>query len=648
VQQTKTLEQARAALDHHDWQAAFEALVSLDEADGLSGSDLARLGEAAWWSAHPDESLDAFERACTAYIGEDDPNGAALMALRLALEHADRLEPALASGWTQRAARLLEGQPESVASGYLEIMRVRQSFEGGSIDDVIEHATMAYEVGARFGERDLQALGLTIQGAALVTAAEIDRGLALMDEGTLAATGGELTPFVAGNVYCLMIGICRSVADYRRAGEWTEAVSRWCDREAITGFPGICRVQRAEILRLRGALAEAEVEARKAVIELTAFGRLPQAGAGAYEVGEVRLRLGDLDGATEAFEQAHGLGHHAQPGLALALLARGEIRSAHASIASALDGIEDPLESAQLLPAKVEIALAASDLAEARAAADDLAAIATSYDTLVFRAKAAHAAGAVLAEEGDPSAGVRELRKAVRWWTEADAPYEAAQARRRLGRALRSAGDDATANLELKAARNTFEQLGAVLDRDQCDALIAAGVDTGGGRRVVRTFMFTDIVGSTDLINTIGDEAWGDVLRSHDETLRSAIASHSGEIVHTTGDGFFASFRDVAAAVDSAVAIQQRLADHRRRHGFAPDVRIGIHSAEATQTADDYAGLGVHEAARVGAIASGGEVLVTLSTLADVSLPFPAVNERGVELKGFGTPVRVVTIDWKA
>ena len=646
VQDTTILEQARGALDHHAWDAAFERFASLDEDQALSADDLVRFGEAAWWSAHPSESLDAFERASSAYLADGDHNGAALIAIRLALEHADRLEPALANGWTQRAARILEGRPESLASGYLELMRVRQSFETGDMDDVVRHATAAYDFGVRFGDRDLQALGLTIQGAVLVAGAELDRGLALMDEGALAATGGELTPFIAGNVYCLMIGVCRSVADYRRAGEWTEAVSRWCDREAITGFPGVCRVQRAEIMRLRGALAEAEVEARKAVIELTAFGRLPQAGAGAYEVGEVRLRLGDLDGAADAFEEAHRLGHGAQPGLALVQLARREIRPARAAIASALDGLEDPLERAQLLPARVEIALAASDLEDARAAADDLAEIAGSYRTPVLQAKAAQALGSVLVEEGDPSAGVRELRSAVRLWTEADAPFEAAQARCALGRAFRATGDDATAGLELKAARNIFEQLGAVLERDRCDALIAAGDDTGGTRRVVRTFMFTDIVGSTDLIHTIGDAAWEDVLRWHDETLRTSIASHRGEVVHTTGDGFFASFRDVDSAVACAVAIQQRLTEHRRRHGFAPPVRIGVHTAEATMTADDYAGLGVHEAARVGAIAEGGEVLTTVATASEASAPLATSNERTVELKGFAQPVQVVTIDW--
>jgi class 3 adenylate cyclase len=160
--------------------------------------------------------------------------------------------------------------------------------------------------------------------------------------------------------------------------------------------------------------------------------------------------------------------------------------------------------------------------------------------------------------------------------------------------------------------------------------------------------MFTDIVGSTNLVETIGDEAWEDVLHWHDETLRALIGSHRGEVVHTTGDGFFASFPDASAAASCAVAIQRRLAEHRRLHGFAPPVRIGLHVAEATVIADDYAGLGVHEAARVGALAQGGEILATAPTLEGEAIPFDVTDEREVSLKGLTQPVRVVAIDWRS
>jgi class 3 adenylate cyclase len=254
----------------------------------------------------------------------------------------------------------------------------------------------------------------------------------------------------------------------------------------------------------------------------------------------------------------------------------------------------------------------------------------------------------VLTLEEDPAAAIPELRRAIRHWTEADAPFETAQARRCLALAYRMAGEEAPATLELRTARTEFERLGARIELERCDALIRAGEEGRAGRRVTRTFLFTDIVGSTDLVRTMGDEAWEDVLRWHDETLRAQIASHRGEVVHTTGDGFFASFGEAVAAARCAAAIQQRLADHRRRHGFAPAVRIGLHSAEATAIADDYAGLGVHEAARVAAVAGGGEIVATVSTVEADGFPFPVADELEVELKGLAEPVRVVTVDWLA
>jgi class 3 adenylate cyclase len=644
---TMTLDEARQALEKHAWQEAYEALASIAARRELTGEDLERLGEAAWWSAHPAESIDAFERAYAAHVAEGNPRRAAYVALRLAIEHADRMESALWNGWLQRARRLLADQPECVEQGFLELALVRWSFERGALDEAMEHLTRLQEIGARFGNKDLIAFGLVLQGGSLVHGTQIERGFALIDEATLAAVGGELTPYAAGNIYCITLGFCRAVADYGRAAQWTDAVARWCEREAITGFPGICKVQRAEIMRLRGSFADAEDEARKAALELSAFGRLPQAGAASDEIGQVRLRLGDLDGAQDAFEQAHQLGHEPQPGLALLHLARGRIAAARASINTALADAQEPLWRTRLLPARVEVALAGHDVTDARAATDELHELAEAYDMPMLHAAAHQAQGTVLVYEEDPAGAIAELRKAVRLWTELDAPFEAAQARRCLAIACRSGGDEGSAEMELRAAKAAFDRLGARLESERCDELIRAGREGEAGRRVTRTFMFTDIVGSTDLVRTIGDDAWKDLLRWHDDTLRTLIGSHRGEVVHSTGDGFFASFGEAGAAVSCAVAVQRRLAEHRVHHGFAPQVRIGLHAAEATVIADDYAGLGVHEAARVGGAADGGEILVTTETLEGGTIPFPATDEREMALKGLAEPVRVVTIEWR-
>ena len=646
---TANLDRARKALGEHAWREAYESFSTLDADGRLRAEDLELLGEAAWWSAHPKESLDAFERAYTTYLSKGNARRAAFVAVRLANEYLERRDSALWNGWVRRAGRLLEDQPQGVEHGYLELELSRGVvlLGRGSLDESMERSRRALDIGTRFGDRDLQAFGLVLQGWGLVMKAQVEQGLSLADEAAVAAIAGELTPFAAGSVYCITIGVCRAVADYRRAGEWTEAATRWCERQSVTGFPGICRVHRAEIMRLRGALSDAESEARAGLEQLMAFAMQSSAGWGFNEIGEIRRRLGDLDAAEEAFDEAHRFGQEPQPGMALVYLARGRVDAARASIAAALADTEAPLWRVRLLPARAEIALAAHDVAEAREAADELQEIAATYDKPMLHAAADQALGAVLTYEEEAEASVTELRRAVRHWTEADAPFEEAQARRWLAVAHRLAGDEPSALLELRAAKATFERLGARLETERCDEMIRAGERSDAGRRVVRTFMFTDIVGSTDLIGTIGDEAWEDVVRWHDETMRALIGSHRGDLVHSTGDGFFATFGDPTAAISCAVAIQKRFAEHRRRHGFAPPVRIGLHSAEATRIADDYAGLGVHAAARVGALAEGGEIIATISTLPTDTNAIAVSNERDVSLKGIEQPLRVASIDWR-
>lgn len=162
--------------------------------------------------------------------------------------------------------------------------------------------------------------------------------------------------------------------------------------------------------------------------------------------------------------------------------------------------------------------------------------------------------------------------------------------------------------------------------------------------RVVKTFMFTDIVKSTNLVEALGDEAWGDLLRWHDQTLRSLFITHHGEEVVTTGDGFFIGFDSPEAALACAIAIQQTLAEHRKAHGFAPQVRIGVHASDATQVGRDFRGKGVHEAARIAALAEGGEIVASKLT---VSSNFAISEPRKVSLKGISEPMEVVSISWR-
>jgi class 3 adenylate cyclase len=165
----------------------------------------------------------------------------------------------------------------------------------------------------------------------------------------------------------------------------------------------------------------------------------------------------------------------------------------------------------------------------------------------------------------------------------------------------------------------------------------------GPARRVLKTFMFTDIVGSTNLVEALGDEAWETILRWHNTALREVFTAQGGEEISTTGDGFFVSFDSPDLAVAAAIAIERRLAEHRSTHGFAPQVRIGLHASDATQVGSDFHGKGVHEAARIAALGGSGEIVASVATVGEAHR---TSGLRSVTLKGLSEPIDVVTVDW--
>jgi class 3 adenylate cyclase len=407
-------------------------------------------------------------------------------------------------------------------------------------------------------------------------------------------------------------------------------------------------VHRAELLRVRGSWPKAEEEARLACKELPQFNLHPAMGPAFYEIGEVRRRMGDLAAAEEAYGRAHGFGRDPEPGLSLVRLAQGKLEAAAAGVRRALaDESKDTLSRVRPLAAQVEIALVAGDLETAAAAADDLESIVSDHTTLSLHAMAACVRGAVRLARGDAEGALPDLRRARQAWQEIEAPYEVAEVRVLLGKAFRAMGDDEAAMLELRAARTTFERLGAGPAAGSVGDLLGELAASGAApERVARAFMFTDIVKSTDLVGVIGDEAWEGLLAWHDQTLRSLFGSHGGEVAHHTGDGFFVAFDDGPSALRCAVAVQRALTEHRRAHGFALQVRIGIHAGEATRRGQDYSGGEVHKAARIAALAEGGEILASEETTA-ASDGLAVAERREVTLKGFAEPVRVASIEWR-
>jgi len=636
---------AREAVARHDWDLGYELFVEADASLELGPEDLEIMAEAAWWAMRPDAAIDVFERAYAGFVEAGEISRAAIVALTLSREYAAKLAGSVATGWFNRAKQQLESEPEGLAHGYLYARQSVRAMNAGELDEAVEVARRGAEIGERLGDRDVRAMGMMFAGMALVERGDVADGLAMIDEAALAAVSGELAPYVTGSVYCNMIGTCCELADYGRAGEWTEAAQR----RGVRTTPGDCRIHQAEVLVLRGEWTEAVEAARRGADELRAFNRLVHVGEGLYRIGEIHRLQGEVAAAQDFFRQAGELGRDPQPGFSLLLLQQERTDAAFASIERALDEETSRLSRARLLPSFVHIALRAGQLDAARAAGDEIGAIAGTYDAPALHAAAHVARGEVLLAADDPKGAARTLRRAVAHWQDVEAPYETARARALLARAIRDQGDDETAAMELRAARAAFEKLGAVPDRRAADDLLASPLTeaTRASERGIRTFLFTDIVKSTDLVAAIGDEAWVDLVRWHDQTLRSLFASHRGDEVDHAGDGFFVAFDDADAAMECAVAIQRTLAEHRRTSGFAPSVRIGVHATAATRLGRAFRGKGVHEAARIASLADGGEIVGSSATVAASGRSFPVSSAREVRLKGIADPVEIVTIDWR-
>ena len=637
-----SLEAGRDAARRLAWREAYELLRAADREGGLAAADLRVLADSAWWTGRLDEAIELRERAYAAFADAREPGPAAMLAVALAMDYGLRGALSVSSGWIARGERLLADEPESVEHGYLALVRGIHSIDLGEFDRARERFERARELAARFGDRSLETTALVFDGAIRVWAGDVGEGLAILDEATAAATSGELDPLATGIIYCVTIDSCQALGDCARAAEWTDAANRWCDRLDVSGFPGACRVHRAEILRLRGEWPKAEEQAVQACEELHDYNRGVTAH-GFYEIAEIRRRQGDFAAAEDAYRKADELGRDPQPGLALLRLAQGKMDAAASAIRRTLANDQlDPLSRSRRLPAQVEIALAAGEIQRAREAAAELEAIAEAYRvegrrTPAFEGAVQLAWGRIKLAENDWEGAVTALRGARETWNKVGAPYETAQARMLLGLAYRGEGDDDGASEELTVAKTTFERLGAVLDLQRASELL-------GESSTLRTFMFTDIVDSTKLVEVLGEEKWRKLLAWHDRTLRELIEDVGGEVIKQTGDGYFAAFHSPASALEAAVRIQRVLDQHEP---LAPDVRIGVHSGGAFHKGDDdYGGQGVHVAARIGALAQGGEILVSRGSLADGSR-FPLSTRRSEELKGLEGEVELVAVDWR-
>jgi DNA-binding CsgD family transcriptional regulator len=473
VDAERALEQGRGSSASGDWQDAFDALGRANRQQPLAPEDLELLARSAYMLGLDDEYRGALEQAYHAYRDSGDAFRAARCAWWIGHNLMFLGQSAPARGWFARGQRLLEREDrDSVERGYLLIPTLLQ--HSGKGDFVAAYATAAEieEIGERFGDEDLVAIALMEQGHALVRQGRTEEGLRLVDETMVAVTTGELSPVVAGIVYCNTIAFCRDVYELRRAREWTEALTRWCEQQPdMVAHKGLCLVHRAEIMTLGGAWQDALEEAGRVAKQFTQ-GVLNQRALGhaAYRQAEVHRLQGRFDEAEAAYREASRFGHEAQPGFALMRLAQGKGRAAAAAIRRAVSEIALPLKRAALLPAYVEILIATGDVVEARTACDELGEIARRQGSEVLIALAAHAEGAVALAEDDAHTALPVLRRAWQSWQELDTPYDAARARVLIAQACAGLGDEETAALELDAARDIFFRLGAAPDLARLDS----------------------------------------------------------------------------------------------------------------------------------------------------------------------------------
>ncbi len=480
------------------WQQTYDELCAEDRRSPLEPAALEQLAMAAYLVGQDNEAVDVLARAHNAFVERMDQVRAARCAFWLAFILMNTGEGARASGWLARAQRLLdEGHHDAVERGYLLLPAALRQVGARDLATAATTFAQAAEIGERFGESDLVNLARQGQGRTLLGLGKVAEGVALLDEVMIAVTSGEVSPIVAGTIYCSVISACFDIFDMRRAQEWTDALNRWCTSHPdLVPYRGECLVHRAEIMLLHGGWRDALEEARRACDWLSRPSVRPPVGAAYYQLGELYRLRGDFSDAEDAYRVAGERGRAPYPGLALLRLAQGQRDAAKAAICRVAEEVRDRRTRARVLAACVEIQLAAAEIALARKAADELAAIATEAGGPFLHALSSHASGAVLLAEGQAARALTALREACAGWRDLDAPYEVARATVLIARACRQLGDADGAEIELRAAARTFRQLGAKPDLARVEQLSATAPPAAAGPLTPREMEVLALVAS--------------------------------------------------------------------------------------------------------------------------------------------------------
>jgi ATP/maltotriose-dependent transcriptional regulator MalT len=479
------LDQAREAFRHQAWNDAYACFSTADDTGHLTASDLDLFASTAYLVGNDDHCVKLLERAYHDHLAAGAEHMAAETAFWLAFNLLHRGEEAPAGGWLARVARHLDTlQRECPAQGLLLVATALHALRQGDAAMALSTFAKAGEIGERCLHPELLALSGLGTGQARIDMGDAEDGLRRLDEVMAGVTAGEVSPIISGLVYCAVIIACHHTYHLRRAGEWTKALSRWCDAQPdLVPFRGQCLVHRAQILQLNGRWEDAMEQLHLARRRFAETPGQAATGMAFYEQGELHRLRGEYAEAEEAYRRCGECGHETQPGVALLRLGQGRLDVALAGIRRSLGETGD-LDRPRLLEAYVEIALTAGDTEAARRAADELGAVAADRDVTMLHAMAAEATGAVLLAEGSARDALDHLRRGWSLWRELDAPYRCARARMLRGRACQELGDVDAAQTELTAAAEHFQRLRARPDLRRLERL---GFRPAAGRHGVLT-----------------------------------------------------------------------------------------------------------------------------------------------------------------
>jgi len=482
------LNQGRTHFDRHEWSAAHAQFALADHETALDPADVERMATAAYLIGLDTESATAWSRAYHEHLANGDWALAGRCAFWMGFGLMMRGEYAQAGGWLARARRQLDqSDVDRPEQGLILIPLALQQFEEGEVPAAFATFTEIGVIGKRWGSADLMAVSHLGCGHALIRFGRMADGVALLDEAMVYVTAGEVTPVLVGLIYCGMIEVCHEIYDLRRARQWTDALSRWCESQPdLVPYRGECLVHRAEIMQIHGAWPDAMAQVVEACERLSDPPGQPAIGYAFYQRAEMLRLQGDFSGADEAYRRASEWGRTVQPGLSLLRLAQGHGDAAESAMRREALEIQDHSRRCRLLPAYVEVMLGVGDAKAARTGANQLADIATEITYLPLRAASWQATGAVLLMEGRPDRALESLRRAETAWQKLTIPYEAARVRTLIGQCCRELGDEETAQLEFDAALRAFRQLGARPDAASVEALTRKALPTPAGGLTAR------------------------------------------------------------------------------------------------------------------------------------------------------------------